>query len=154
MTYFGCFFLLYLFQGLIIYLIGSRVVLLETGFPPCVVKYDMFQWLNVSVNLFYAWTSKSLSVVLRRESHTIALTSSWLWEVSMLALYRTWVLYLPLSRGTDPHISPYGQSNPYFGLLHIPVYKLTRWGDTRTLKLFHKRTVFKIINYFTPIMRT
>lgn len=47
-------FLLYLFQGLIIYLIGSRVVLLETGFPPCVVKYDMFQWLNVSVNLFYA----------------------------------------------------------------------------------------------------
>lgn len=23
-----------------------------------------------------------------------------------------------------------------------------------TLKLFHKRTVFKIINYFTPIMRT
>lgn len=108
MTYFGCFFLLYLFQGLIIYLIGSRVVLLETGFPPCVVKYDMFQWLNVSVNLFYAWTSKSLSVVLRRESHTIALTSSWLWEVSMLALYRTWVLYLPLSRALIPILAHTG----------------------------------------------
>lgn len=108
MTYFGCFFLLYLFQGLIINLIGSRVVLLETGFPPCVVKYDMFQWLNVSVNLFYAWTSKSLSVVLRRESHTIALTSSWLWEVSMLALYRTWVLYLPLSRALIPILAHTG----------------------------------------------
>lgn len=40
-------FLLYLFEGLIIYLIGSRVVLLEAGFPPCVAKYDMFQWVNV-----------------------------------------------------------------------------------------------------------
>lgn len=29
-------------------------------------------------------------------------------------------------QGIGPHISPYGRSNPYFGLLHIPVYKLTR----------------------------
>lgn len=114
MTYFGCFFLLYLFQGLIIYLIGSRVFFFCLFFawdwfsPRCVVKYDMFQWLNVSVNLFYAWTSKSLSVVLRRESHTIALTSSWLWEVSMLALYGTWVLYLPLSRALIPILAHTG----------------------------------------------
>ena len=44
----------------------------------------------------------------------------------MLALYRTWVPLAP-RQGIGPYVSPYiGQSNPYFGLLHIPVYKETR----------------------------
>lgn len=116
---------IYLFTVLIIYLIGSRVVQLETGFPPlCGKKWHVPM---VKCLLLVCSLREPLNPNCGFEERV---TYHCLDFLTLRGLYACSVqdmghISAPI-QGIGPHTSLYGQSNPYFGLLHIPVYKLTR----------------------------